>query len=64
MIVIVDGAKLSYEENLQIEVKECVDWVREYEIQNQNEFWLKQNWIYIGQSSSLNSKITRGERVI
>jgi fructose-bisphosphate aldolase class II len=57
--VIVDGAKLSYEENLKL-VKECVDWVREYEIQNQKRVLVEAELGYIGQSSSLNSKLPEG----
>ena len=70
--VIVDGAKLPYEENVAL-VKKCVDWVREYEnkMNADSEFLSKRNGAkvrvlveaelgYIGQSSSLNESLPEG----
>ncbi len=57
--VIVDGAKLSYEENVKL-VKECVEWVREYERENNKRILVEAELGYIGQSSSLNSKLPEG----
>lgn len=57
--VIVDGAKLSYEDNVKF-VKQCVDWVREYEEKNGKRVLVEAELGYIGQSSSLNSKLPEG----
>ncbi len=70
--VIVDGAKLPYEENVAL-VKSCVDYVREYEtkINGDLDFLSKRNGEkvrilveaelgYIGQSSSLNTSLPEG----
>lgn len=57
--VIVDGAKLPYEENVKL-VKQCVDWVREYEEKNEKRVLVEAELGYIGQSSSLNSKLPEG----
>lgn len=57
--VIVDGAKLSYEENVAL-VKRCVDWVREYERENGVRVLVEAELGYIGQSSSLNESLPEG----
>jgi fructose-bisphosphate aldolase class II len=57
--VIVDGAKLSYEENITL-VKKCVDWVREYENKNNARVLVEAELGYIGQSSSLNESLPEG----
>ncbi len=57
--VIVDGAKLAYEDNVKL-VKTCVDWVREYEEKNGKRVLVEAELGYIGQSSSLNSKLPEG----
>lgn len=57
--VIVDGAKLPYEENVAL-VKKCVDWVREYEIKNNKKVLVEAELGYIGQSSSLNESLPAG----
>jgi fructose-bisphosphate aldolase class II len=57
--VIVDGAKLAYEDNVKL-VKQCVDWVREYEEKNGKRVLVEAELGYIGQSSSLNSKLPEG----
>ncbi len=70
--VIVDGAKLSYEDNVTL-VKSCVEYVREYEVKMNGDldFLSKRNGEkvkvlveaelgYIGQSSSLNTALPEG----
>ncbi len=62
--VIVDGAKLPYQENVDL-VKKCVDWVREYENKNSTEnrkikVLVEAELGYIGQSSSLNDSLPEG----
>lgn len=57
--VIVDGAKLPYEENVKL-VKQCVDWVREYEKLNNKRILVEAELGYIGQSSSLNTRLPEG----
>ncbi|MBP6948515.1 MAG: class II fructose-bisphosphate aldolase [Candidatus Pacebacteria bacterium] len=57
--VIVDGAKLPYEENVAL-VKECVDYVRGYEIKNKKRVLVEAELGYIGQSSSLNASLPEG----
>jgi fructose-bisphosphate aldolase class II len=62
--VIVDGAKLEYEENIAL-VKKCADWVREYEIKNSTDGKIVKVLVeaelgYIGQSSSLNESLPEG----
>ncbi len=57
--VIVDGAKLSYEENVAL-VKSCVDWVRVYEQKTGKRVLVEAELGYIGQSSSLNAALPEG----
>jgi fructose-bisphosphate aldolase class II len=57
--VIVDGAKLPYEENVAL-VKECVDFVRMYEAKTGKRVLVEAELGYIGQSSSLNSALPEG----
>lgn len=57
--VIVDGAKLSYEENVAL-VKQCVDYVRMYEGKTGRRILVEAELGYIGQSSSLNSTLPEG----
>lgn len=57
--VIVDGAKLPYEENVAL-VKECVDFVRGYEEKTGKRVLVEAELGYIGQSSSLNSALPEG----
>lgn len=57
--VIVDGAKLPYEKNVEL-VKRCVDWVREYEKKNNKRVLVEAELGYIGQSSSLNEALPEG----
>jgi fructose-bisphosphate aldolase class II len=57
--VIVDGAKLPYEENVAL-VKKCVDYVRGYEEKNGRRVLVEAELGYIGQSSSLNTALPEG----
>jgi fructose-bisphosphate aldolase class II len=57
--VIVDGAKLPYEENVAL-VKECVDFVRNYEAKTGKRVLVEAELGYIGQSSSLNTALPEG----
>ncbi|MBP9782678.1 MAG: class II fructose-bisphosphate aldolase [Candidatus Pacebacteria bacterium] len=57
--VIVDGAKLSYEENVAL-VKTCVDYVRAYEAKTGKRILVEAELGYIGQSSSLNTELPEG----
>lgn len=57
--VIVDGAKLPYEENVAL-VKKCVDYVRNYESKTGKRVLVEAELGYIGQSSSLNSALPEG----
>ena len=57
--VIVDGAKLPYEENVAL-VKSCVDYVRAYEEKTGKRVLVEAELGYIGQSSSLNSALPEG----
>ena len=60
--VIVDGAKLPYEENVEL-VKNAVDMVREYELKNGKKILVEAELGYIGQSSSLNKTLPEGVSV-
>lgn len=57
--VIVDGAKLPYEENVAL-VKSCVDLVRAYEEKTGKRVLVEAELGYIGQSSSLNTALPEG----
>ena len=57
--VIVDGAKLPYEENVAL-VRKCVDYVRNYENKTGKRILVEAELGYIGQSSSLNEKLPEG----
>lgn len=57
--VIIDGAKLPYEENVAF-VRECVDAVRMYEEKNNKRVLVEAELGYIGQSSSLNQGLPEG----
>lgn len=57
--VIVDGAKLSLEENIKL-VKQSVEYVREYERVNGKRVLVEAELGYIGQSSSLNESLPEG----
>ena len=57
--VIVDGAKLPYEENVAL-VKSCVDFVRSYEEKTGKRVLVEAELGYIGQSSSLNTALPEG----
>lgn len=57
--VIVDGAKLPYEENVAL-VKKCVDYVRSYEEKTGKRVLVEAELGYIGQSSSLNTALPEG----
>lgn len=57
--VIVDGAKLPYEENVAL-VKSCVDYVRAYEEKTGKRVLVEAELGYIGQSSSLNTSLPEG----
>ena len=57
--IIIDGAKLSYEDNIK-EVKECVDFLRNYNKLNGTNILIEAELGYIGQSSSLNESIPEG----
>lgn len=57
--VIVDGAKLPYEENVAL-VKSCVDFVRNYEQKSGKRVLVEAELGYIGQSSSLNATLPEG----
>lgn len=57
--VIVDGAKLPYEENVAL-VKSCVDYVRAYEEKTGKSVLVEAELGYIGQSSSLNTALPEG----
>lgn len=57
--VIVDGAKLPYEENVFL-TKKCVDFARDYEKRTDKKVLVEAELGYIGQSSSLNSVLPEG----
>ncbi len=57
--VIIDGAKLPYEENVAL-VKACVDYVRGYEAKTGKRVLTEAELGYIGQSSSLNTALPEG----
>lgn len=57
--VIIDGAKLPYEENVAF-VRECVDAVRAYEEKSGKRVLVEAELGYIGQSSSLNESLPEG----
>jgi fructose-bisphosphate aldolase class II len=57
--VIIDGAKLPYEDNVAF-VKECVDAVRAYEQKTGTRVLVEAELGYIGQSSSLNQGLPEG----
>ena len=57
--VIVDGAKLPYEENVAL-VKRCAEWVRGYEEDKKVKVIVEAELGYIGQSSSLNESLPEG----
>lgn len=57
--VIIDGAKLPYEENVSL-VKKCVDYVRAYEAKTGKRVLVEAELGYIGQSSSLNTSLPEG----
>ena len=57
--VIIDGAKLPYEENVAL-VKSCVDYVRSYEAKTGKRVLTEAELGYIGQSSSLNTALPEG----
>jgi fructose-bisphosphate aldolase class II len=57
--VIIDGAKLPYEENVAF-VRECVDAVRAYEEKTGKRVLVEAELGYIGQSSSLNQALPEG----
>jgi fructose-bisphosphate aldolase class II len=57
--VIIDGAKLPYEENVAL-VKSCVDFVRNYETKTGKHILVEAELGYIGQSSSLNTALPEG----
>lgn len=57
--VIIDGAKLPYEENVAL-VKACVDYVRSYEAKTGKRVLTEAELGYIGQSSSLNTALPEG----
>lgn len=57
--VIIDGAKLPYEENVAL-VRECVDAVRAYEEKSGKRVLVEAELGYIGQSSSLNESLPEG----
>lgn len=57
--VIIDGAKLPYEENVEL-VKKCVDYVKGYESRTGKRVLVEAELGYIGQSSSLNATLPEG----
>lgn len=57
--VIIDGAKLPYEENVAF-VRECVDAIRAYEEKTGKRVLVEAELGYIGQSSSLNENLPEG----
>jgi fructose-bisphosphate aldolase, class II len=57
--VIIDGAKLPYEENVAL-VTSCVQAVREYETRTGKRVLVEAELGYIGQSSSLNTSLPEG----
>lgn len=57
--VIIDGAKLPYEENVAL-VRKCVDYVRNYESKTGRRVLVEAELGYIGQSSSLNESLPEG----
>lgn len=57
--VIIDGAKLPYEENVAL-VRQCVDAVRAYEEKTGKRVLVEAELGYIGQSSSLNESLPEG----
>lgn len=57
--VIVDGAKLSFEENIKM-AKECVDYAREYTNKTGREVLVEGELGYIGQSSKILDALPEG----
>lgn len=57
--VIVDGAKLTFEENVRI-TKQCVDYAREYTQKTGREVLVEAELGYIGQSSKVLDEIPEG----
>lgn len=57
--VIIDGAKLPYEENVAF-VRQCVDEIRKYEEKTGKRVLVEAELGYIGQSSSLNQGLPEG----
>lgn len=57
--VIVDGAKLSFEENIKL-TKQCVDYAKEYKKRSGKEVLIEGELGYIGQSSKVLDEIPEG----
>ncbi len=57
--VIIDGAKLSFEENVKL-TKQCVDYARNYEKETGREVLVEAELGYIGQSSKILDEIPEG----
>lgn len=57
--VIIDGAKLSFEENVKI-TKECVDYVKKFNQRNGTDVLVEGELGFIGESSKIYDKIPEG----
>ena len=60
--VIFDGAKLSYDENIEI-TKKCVDFVKEYNSKNGTDILVEAEYGYIGQSSKILDGVPDGVKI-
>lgn len=57
--VIIDGAKLSFEENVKI-TKQCVDYVKEFNKKNGKDILIEGEMGFIGESSKIYEKLSEG----
>jgi len=58
-MVIIDGAKLSFEENIKI-TKQCVDYVKKFNKENGTDVLIEGELGYIGESSKIYDKLAPG----
>src|SRR3989338_10681829 len=58
-MVIIDGAKLSFEENIKI-TKQCVDYVKKFNKENGTDVLIEGELGYIGESSKIYDKLSEG----
>lgn len=62
-MVIIDGAKLSFEENVKV-TKECVDYAREISKQTGRDILVEAELGYIGSGSDIKDKIPEGAGIL